>query len=124
MWGRVLIITSSQSDCAGGNNRYRLYVGNKDLARCSLICCPVFVGAGGALSTGGPLGVFLGYSIMGLVVGSMMVARSDLALPTSVGTEEIRMADGGYLRRWGSSPLPIPCRGRSLVRGWSPLTAL
>ncbi|CDZ98637.1 amino acid transporter [Phaffia rhodozyma] len=34
----------------------------------------LFVGAGGALAAGGPVGCLLGYSIMGLVAYSMMVA--------------------------------------------------
>ncbi|GAA5923553.1 hypothetical protein JCM1841_002980 [Sporobolomyces salmonicolor] len=38
----------------------------------------LFVGAGSALATGGPLGIFLGYTIMGCVVGSMMVALGEL----------------------------------------------
>ncbi|GAA5892923.1 hypothetical protein JCM6882_006895 [Rhodosporidiobolus microsporus] len=38
----------------------------------------LFVGAGSALATGGPLGLWLGYSIMGLLVGSMMIALGEL----------------------------------------------
>ncbi|BGP14290.1 hypothetical protein JCM10213_004254 [Rhodosporidiobolus nylandii] len=38
----------------------------------------LFVGAGSALATGGPLGLWLGYSIMGLVVGTMMIALGEL----------------------------------------------
>ncbi|GAA5892890.1 hypothetical protein JCM6882_006887 [Rhodosporidiobolus microsporus] len=38
----------------------------------------LFVGAGSALATGGPLGLWLGYSIMGLPVGSMMIALGEL----------------------------------------------
>ncbi|SGY47921.1 BQ5605_C001g00591 [Microbotryum silenes-dioicae] len=38
----------------------------------------LFVGAGGALATGGPLGIWLGYSIMGLVVYSMMTALGEM----------------------------------------------
>ncbi|GAA5948850.1 hypothetical protein JCM21900_003448 [Sporobolomyces salmonicolor] len=38
----------------------------------------LFVGAGSALATGGPLGIFLGYTIMGCVVGSMMIALGEL----------------------------------------------
>ncbi|KAL8277353.1 hypothetical protein RQP46_010193 [Phenoliferia psychrophenolica] len=38
----------------------------------------LFVGAGGALASGGPAGIFLGYSIMGLVVYTMMVALGEM----------------------------------------------
>ncbi|GAA6052158.1 hypothetical protein JCM3770_001246 [Rhodotorula araucariae] len=38
----------------------------------------LFVGAGGALATGGTAGIFIGYTIMGLVVYSMMVALGEL----------------------------------------------
>ncbi|KAM0745998.1 putative amino acid transporter [Meredithblackwellia eburnea MCA 4105] len=38
----------------------------------------LFVGAGGALATGGPLGVLLGYSIMGAVVWTMMIALGEM----------------------------------------------
>ncbi|GAA5834721.1 hypothetical protein JCM9279_007091 [Rhodotorula babjevae] len=38
----------------------------------------LFVGAGGALANGGPLGLWLGYSIMGCIVGTMMVALGEM----------------------------------------------
>ncbi|ORY79319.1 amino acid permease/ SLC12A domain-containing protein [Leucosporidium creatinivorum] len=38
----------------------------------------LFVGAGGALATGGPLGILLGYTIMGCVVYSMMIALGEM----------------------------------------------
>ena len=38
----------------------------------------LFLGVGGALASGGPLGVLLGYSIMGAVVWSMMVALGEM----------------------------------------------
>ncbi|GAA6045805.1 hypothetical protein NBRC10513_005213 [Rhodotorula toruloides] len=38
----------------------------------------LFVGAGGALATGGPLGIWLGYTIMGFTVGTMMVALGEM----------------------------------------------
>ncbi|KAK4701163.1 hypothetical protein P7C70_g5076, partial [Phenoliferia sp. Uapishka_3] len=45
----------------------------------------LFVGVGSALASGGPLGVLLGYTIMGGVVGSMMIALGELttAYPVS-----------------------------------------
>lgn len=39
----------------------------------------LFVGSGAALATGGPVGLLLGYSIMGTVVYSMMVALGEMA---------------------------------------------
>lgn len=39
----------------------------------------LFVGSGGALSTGGPVGVWLAYIIMSIVVYSMMVALGEMA---------------------------------------------
>ncbi|KAI5479664.1 amino acid transmembrane transporter [Pseudohyphozyma bogoriensis] len=39
----------------------------------------LFVGAGGALATGGPLGIWLGYTIMGCIVYSMMIALGEMA---------------------------------------------
>lgn len=38
----------------------------------------LFVGSGVALSTGGPVGVWLGYSIMGAIVWTMMVALGEM----------------------------------------------
>ncbi|BGP50979.1 hypothetical protein JCM10450v2_006905 [Rhodotorula kratochvilovae] len=38
----------------------------------------LFVGAGSALNTGGTAGIFIGYTIMGMVVYSMMVALGEL----------------------------------------------
>ncbi|BGO94857.1 hypothetical protein NBRC10512_002524 [Rhodotorula toruloides] len=38
----------------------------------------LFVGAGGALSTGGAAGIFLGYTIMGFIVYSMMIALGEM----------------------------------------------
>ncbi|BGP46382.1 hypothetical protein JCM10450v2_002226 [Rhodotorula kratochvilovae] len=38
----------------------------------------LFVGAGGALANGGPLGLWLGYSLMGCFVGTMMVALGEM----------------------------------------------
>ncbi|GJN92789.1 hypothetical protein Rhopal_005827-T1 [Rhodotorula paludigena] len=38
----------------------------------------LFVGAGGALASGGPLGLWLGYTIMGLTVGTMMLALGEM----------------------------------------------
>lgn len=38
----------------------------------------LFVGVGSALATGGPLGVFLGYGIMGAVVYSVMIALGEM----------------------------------------------
>ncbi|GAA6027826.1 hypothetical protein JCM8097_001735 [Rhodosporidiobolus ruineniae] len=45
----------------------------------------LFVGAGSSLANGGPLGLFLGYSIMGLAVGTMMLALGEMTalLPVS-----------------------------------------
>ncbi|KZP02439.1 amino acid permease [Athelia psychrophila] len=39
----------------------------------------LFVGSGAALATGGPVGLLLGYAIMGTVVYSMMVALGEMA---------------------------------------------
>ncbi|KAM0745999.1 hypothetical protein T439DRAFT_384462 [Meredithblackwellia eburnea MCA 4105] len=38
----------------------------------------LFVGAGGALATGGPLGIFLGYLIMGFVCWCLMIALGEM----------------------------------------------
>ncbi|GAA6028004.1 hypothetical protein JCM8097_001825 [Rhodosporidiobolus ruineniae] len=38
----------------------------------------LFVGAGSALATGGPLGLWLGYSLMGCIVGTMMIALGEM----------------------------------------------
>ncbi|GAA6021318.1 hypothetical protein JCM10207_002695 [Rhodosporidiobolus poonsookiae] len=38
----------------------------------------LFVGAGGALAGGGPLGLWLGYSVMGIAVGCMMIALGEM----------------------------------------------
>jgi len=47
----------------------------------------LFVGSGGALASGGPVGTLLGYFIMGLVVYSMMIALGEMAtlFPVSGG---------------------------------------
>jgi yeast amino acid transporter len=39
----------------------------------------LFVGSGNALATGGPVGTWLGYIIMGVVVYSMMIALGEMA---------------------------------------------
>ncbi|KAG9105023.1 hypothetical protein FRC07_009657, partial [Ceratobasidium sp. 392] len=39
----------------------------------------LFVGSGGALASGGPVGTLLGYLIMGIVVYCMMIALGEMA---------------------------------------------
>ncbi|TNY20830.1 amino acid permease/ SLC12A domain-containing protein [Rhodotorula diobovata] len=45
---------------------------------CGCIGTGLFVGAGSALANGGPLGLWLGYSIMGCIVGTMMIALGEM----------------------------------------------
>lgn len=39
----------------------------------------LFIGSGGALANGGPVGVWLGYTLMATMVYSMMVALGEMA---------------------------------------------
>lgn len=64
----------------------------------------LFVGSGGALANGGPLGMFLGYTIMGSIVYAMMVAVR-FPLPSESSAVAYHATDSSA--RWSrSTPSP------------------
>lgn len=81
------------------------------------ICLGLIIGSGTALVRGGPLGIFLGYSFVGLVCYMVMVALGEMAayLPVKSGfagyaTRFVDPAFGfavgwNYLVRLGHTPL-------------------
>ncbi|CDR38311.1 RHTO0S03e08130g1_1 [Rhodotorula toruloides] len=70
----------------------------------------LFVGAGGALATGGPLGIWLGYSIMGFTVGTMMVALGEMTTLYPVSARFLNPAAGFALgwNYWYSYAITLP----------------
>ncbi|GAA6010272.1 uncharacterized protein JCM10292_002222, partial [Rhodotorula paludigena] len=84
----------------------------------------LFVGAGGALASGGPLGLWLGYTIMGLTVGTMMLALGEMTTLYPVSGAFVhytaRFLDPalGFALGWYSYGITLPTEAPLLINYW------